>query len=72
MWEEMTMARILRGPEVIMMTGLSRVSIWRKERLGEFPRRLQFGVNSVGWNSAEIDAWIESRPEGCRTERHGS
>jgi prophage regulatory protein len=53
---------ILRTRQVTRLTGLSRVTIWRLERLGEFPRRRQLGRNSVGWLSAEVDDWIATRP----------
>jgi len=54
--------RILRLPEVINITGLSRATIWRKECDGSFPQRVRTGENSVGWKSTEIDEWIESLP----------
>ena len=56
------MTRILRAPEVVARVGLSRVSIWRRERCGDFPARRQLGPNCVGWVESEIAAWIESRP----------
>lgn len=54
--------RILRLPEVTERTGLSRTTIWRKERDGDFPQRVRLSANSVGWREAEVEAWIESRP----------
>ena len=56
--------RILRKPEVEKKTGLSGVTIWRKERRGDFPHRIRISDNAVGWNEAEIDAWLESRTRG--------
>ena len=56
--------KILRIPEVLSLTGLSRVTLWRKERDGTFPRRVRLGANSVGYRSDEIDAWLESLPRG--------
>ncbi len=53
--------RILRKPEVEEKTGLSGQTIWRKERAGQFPRRITLGPNSVGWLEAEIDEWIAAR-----------
>ena len=53
--------RILRKPEVEEKTGLSGQTIWRKERAGQFPRRIMLGPNSVGWLEAEIDEWIAAR-----------
>ena len=54
--------RLIRTDEVTTRTGLSRTTLWRLERKGEFPVRRQIGANSVGWIEAEVDRWIESRP----------
>jgi predicted DNA-binding transcriptional regulator AlpA len=50
--------RILRIQDVIEITGLSRTTIWRMERKGEFPARAQLGVGSVGWRASEITDWV--------------
>jgi predicted DNA-binding transcriptional regulator AlpA len=50
--------RILRIQEVIEITGLSRTTIWRMERKGEFPARVQLGIGSVGWRLTEIKSWL--------------
>lgn len=55
---------ILRAKDVVQLTGLSRVSIWRYERAGQFPPRIQLGPNSVGWIEEEVLDWIETRPRG--------
>ena len=44
-------------------TGLSPVTIWRKEKAGEFPIRRQLGSRRVGWLTREVDEWIEATPE---------
>ena len=53
--------RFLRIDEVIDKVGLSRPTIWRLERAGEFPRRRQLGRNSVGWVEEEVEKWMQSR-----------
>lgn len=53
--------RVLRSPEVVQRVGLSRTQIWRLERAGNFPKRIQIGLNSVGWIEHEVDGWIEAR-----------
>jgi prophage regulatory protein len=55
---------ILRHPQVLRITGLSRTTLWRLERQGRFPKRLRLASNSVGWLDADIQRWIESRPRG--------
>jgi prophage regulatory protein len=54
--------RVLRIDDVMQRTGLSRPTIWRRERLGAFPRRRKLGGNAVGWLEHEVDQWIESLP----------
>lgn len=62
-----TTARMLRLREVCHRTGLSRTTIWRLERRGEFPAHRQISQNAVGWLEREVSAWIESRGPGeCR------
>ena len=54
--------RLLRIAEVVHATGLSRMTIYRLERAGEFPARRRLGRNSVAWLDDDITAWIDSRP----------
>jgi prophage regulatory protein len=55
---------ILRLPQVIGRTGLSRSTIWRLERIRQFPSRIQLSENAVGWNEGEVSAWLAKRPRG--------
>jgi prophage regulatory protein len=55
---------ILRLPEVIGRTGLSRTTLWRLERNGQFPRRIYLSRNSVGWDRDEVSRWLANRPRG--------
>lgn len=52
---------ILRLKEVLARTGVSRPSIYRWIKAGEFPAPVQLGPNSVGWRDTDVQAWIESR-----------
>ncbi len=54
--------QMLRAPEVMARTGLSRVTIWRRVRAGTFPAPVEIGINSIGWPATEISTWLESRP----------
>ena len=42
-------------------TGLSSPTIWRLERTGQFPARVQLAPNSVGWFESDVEAWLVSR-----------
>ncbi len=57
--------RLLRFPAVRERTGLSRSTIWRLERRGEFPRHRRISPNAVAWVEREIDDWIGSRMGGA-------
>lgn len=54
--------QMLRAPEVMARTGLSRVTIWRRVRAGTFPAPTELGENSIGWSAKEISEWLASRP----------
>lgn len=53
--------KIIRIKDVIQMTGLSRTTLWRLERKGEFPKRLPLSAGSVGWRYSGIEQWVKSR-----------
>ncbi len=51
----------LRWPRVRQLTGLSRSTVWRLEKSGQFPARRKLSANSVGWSLIELQAWMQSR-----------
>ncbi len=53
---------MLRPPEVMARTGLSRTTLWRRVRAGTFPAPVELGANSIGWPESAISDWLESRP----------
>ncbi|MDH3378527.1 MAG: AlpA family phage regulatory protein [Gammaproteobacteria bacterium] len=59
----MTDITVLRKPAVRAKTGYSDQTIWRLERAGKFPTRIQLGANAVGWLGHEVDEWIEEKIE---------
>lgn len=52
---------ILRANDVHRLTGLSRTTIWRMERKGQFPARVPLSAGSVGWRKSEVEQWIKTR-----------
>lgn len=60
----MQQRRIIRKAEVRRRTGYSDTTIWRAERRGEFPTRVQLSEHSVGWYEDEIDQWVRDRIRG--------
>lgn len=52
---------VLRTQQLREYIGLSRTTIWRLEKSGQFPKRVRLGQNSVGWLKGDVDTWLESR-----------
>ena len=57
--------RIIRLSEVIYRTGLSRSSIYNFINAGTFPARIKLGERSIGFNEADVSAWISSKIAGA-------
>lgn len=53
--------KVLRLPQVIALTGLSRSTIYLRISNNEFPKPISLGGRSVGWLESDIEAWIESK-----------
>lgn len=51
--------RILRLPEVIAITGLSRSSIYSRISESKFPHQIPLGGRAVGWVESQIIEWLE-------------
>lgn len=56
--------RVIRKPELFKKIGLSDVTIWRMEKAGKFPKRINLGTNSVGWLDSEIQDWFAKKAAG--------
>ncbi|WP_371435405.1 AlpA family transcriptional regulator [Polaromonas sp.] len=61
--------RVLRLPAVINRVGLSRSSIYNRQRSGAFPRPVKLGPRAVGFIEQEIEAWI-CNARDLREEAH--
>ena len=69
----MASMKILRLPDVLRKTGLSRSTIYDMISSGEFPRQVKIGRRAVGWISDEVDLWIHQRirlhaEKSCRSQ----
>ena len=54
--------QILRVADLQARLGLSRTTIWRLRRAGEFPQPIRLSANAVGWPVHVIDEWLATRP----------
>lgn len=53
--------KILKLPEVMATTGLSRSSIYAFIKTSDFPQQVALGKRSVGWLADEIETWLSQR-----------
>lgn len=57
----LSMDSFIREPECRQVTGLSRVTRWRLERAGLFPKRRHLSFGTIGWLRSEIAHWVSTR-----------
>lgn len=53
--------RILRLPEVLHSTGLTRSTIYLRISQKTFPEPVGLGGRAVGWIEQEVQDWLEAR-----------
>lgn len=51
--------KIIRLPELIKKTGLSRSTIYLRMSKGLFPKSISLGERAVGWVENEIEQWVD-------------
>ena len=54
---------ILRWRDVIPIVRLSRVTIWRRMKDGDFPKPVRLGgpkSRAVGWRRTDIERWLNN------------
>lgn len=61
---------VLRWADVHRMVKLSRNTVRKLEKAGQFPKRFPLTDYSVGWRKSDVLAWIAalgSKPAAART-----
>ena len=53
-------SRIVRPSELAERLGISKVTLWRWERLGKLPPKRRLGRHMIGWLESELEAWFET------------
>lgn len=53
--------RILRWPQLARIVGISRASVDRLERSGQFPPRQRLTDYTVGWRASDVQAWVAGK-----------
>lgn len=55
---------IWRLPTVLEKTGYKRSSIYQFMKEGSFPKCRRIGPRAVGWDSLQVQAWINEKLGG--------
>ncbi|WP_234745725.1 helix-turn-helix transcriptional regulator [Burkholderia sp. WTPI3] len=58
-----TALNILRMPQVMAKTGLSRGGVYFAMHNSGLPKPIPLGKRASGWIESELDAWIKSRAD---------
>lgn len=53
--------KLLPMTRVIEITSLSKSTVWRALRAGEFPRPIRLSARRLAWVAADIEAWVAGR-----------
>lgn len=64
---------MLKLPEVIRRTGLSRSTIYQRMNEGKFPQQVKLGVRAAAWLESEVSEYVLAcvaahRHQPCGTE----
>lgn len=54
--------QILDVSQVQQMVGLSKPTIYRLMKVGEFPRPIRLSQCRVAWRLIDLENWLHSRP----------
>ena len=55
------MSKLLKLPDLIEITGMSRSTILRMIDEGKFPRPIKLNLRTNAWVEAELKDWVNSR-----------
>ena len=56
------MLAIMKLPELVQRTKISRSAVYAMIARNEFPRPVRLGRRAVGWRVEDVEAWIADRP----------
>jgi len=60
--------RIIRLPEAIKKTGLSRSTIYTLVKRGDFPKQITLTPRTMGFLESEVDQWLADRVSARTTQ----
>jgi len=53
--------RVLRCSDVVVLVRVCRASIYKWEKKGLFPKRIQLGPRVVSWRRSDVLKWLDAR-----------
>lgn len=53
------MNALLKLPDVVRLTGLSKACIYRNMNTGQFPRPVRISTRRVGWLETDLQSWLD-------------
>ena len=56
------MGRLLGINEVAELTGVSKITIYRRIKADTFPKPVKVGIRAVRWDADEIEQWKSELP----------
>lgn len=62
------MAKIITLKAFQLKTGLSRSTIYKLINSASFPCKIQLTDRRIGFLEEDVDAWIQSKVDSCKTE----
>jgi prophage regulatory protein len=57
---------ILRLPQIIKKTGLSRSTIYNLMSRGDFPQKIKLSYRTMGFLESEVDQWLAEKAANRR------
>ena len=58
---DLSPGELIFWPELQRLVPIARTTIWRMERSGKFPRRINIGERRVVWRRSQVEAWLAQR-----------
>lgn len=53
--------KLIKLPEVVTLTTLSKSTIYKLVKMGSFPQPVKLSVRATGWRVSDVEAWLMSR-----------
>ena len=51
---------LMRLPELLRVTGVHSVTVWRMQKAGTFPKCVHLGRRAIAWRRSEIAEWLKN------------